>query len=348
MSRAQAGPGFRLDELARQLAVEHVGDGGVVVRQVASLGSAGPGDIAFVVDGKRRAELGRTAASAVIVPPAERDATALPRLVAANPYACYARVAALLNPPEVFAPGAHPTAVVHPSARVAASASVGPHAVVGADAELGEDVVVMAGTSVGARVRIGAGSRLHPRVVVYPGCTLGARVVVHSGAVIGADGFGMADDGGRWIKIPQIGSVVIGDDVEIGACTTIDRGSLDDTVIEDGAKLDNQIQIGHNCRIGAHTAIAGCAGLAGSVRVGRHCRIGGAAMISGHIDIADGVTISGGTVISGSIDQPGVYTGVFPARPHREWTRNAAQVGHLRELVRRVRDLEHRQAGKGE
>jgi UDP-3-O-[3-hydroxymyristoyl] glucosamine N-acyltransferase len=190
-------------------------------------------------------------------------------------------------------------------------------------------------------VRIGAHSRLHPNVTIYHECVIGERVILHSGVVIGSDGFGMAMDEGRWLKIPQIGRVVIGNDVEVGASTTIDRGALDDTVIEEGVKLDNQIQIGHNCHIGAHTAIAGCTGIAGSTRIGKYCMLGGNAMISGHLTIADRVVVSGGTLVAKSITAPGTYTAVFPMLPHAQWLKNAALVRHLDELMERVRGLEN-------
>lgn len=189
---------------------------------------------------------------------------------------------------------------------------------------------------------------LHANATVYDACVIGERGIIHSGAVIGADGFGMAMDEGKWVKIPQIGRVVIGSDVEIGANTTIDRGALGDTVIEDDVKLDNQIQIGHNCHIGAHTAIAGCVGIAGSVRIGRYCRIGGSAMIHGHIEIADNVEVSGGTLVPNSIRKAGKYTAVFPMSEHRDWTRNASLIRHLKDLRDRIRALETQRTDQGE
>jgi len=193
---------------------------------------------------------------------------------------------------------------------------------------------------VGEGVTIGDDSCLYPGVVVYPRCVLGARVILHSGVVIGADGFGIAKEEGRWIKIPQIGRVVIGDDVEIGANTTIDRGAIDDTLIEEGVKLDNHIQIGHNVRIGAHTAIAGCTGIAGSSEIGRHCVIGGGVRINGHIKIVDHVTVSGSTTVSHSLLKQGTYTGWYPSDEHGSWARNTAVVRHLAALLDRVRKLE--------
>ena len=257
--------------------------------------SRGPEELSFLANRKYQKLLASTRARAVSLGEEARDATALPRIVCKNPYAYYARVAAWSirrpRPTRI-----HPQAVVHSSARVATSVSVGPCAVIEEGAEIGDDAVIGANCFVGREVRIGSGTRLHAHATVYHDCVIGERVIIHSGAVIGADGFGMAMDEGRWLKIPQIGRVILGNDVEVGANTAIDRGALDDTVIEEGVKLDNQIQIGHNCRIGAHTAIAGCVGIAGSTRIGSFCQLGGSAMISGHLTIADRVVISGGTL----------------------------------------------------
>ncbi len=331
-----------LSELATRAEAALEGDGAVRVVRVASLESAGPGAIAFLSNPKFRARLALTRATAVIVTPDMAGHTPLPKLVSRNPYATYARVAAILHPAERAVPGVHPTAVVAEHARIAPSAEIGAHAVVGHGAVIGERVRIGAGCAIGSGATLGDDVLLHANVTIYDSCLIGPRTIVHSGAVIGADGFGMAEDEGRWLKIPQLGRVVVGADVEIGANTTIDRGAIDDTVVEDDVKLDNQIQVGHNCRIGAHTAIAGCTGIAGSTRIGKNCKIGGAAMISGHIDIADGVVISGGTLISDSITRPGVYTATFPALPHREWRQVASQLRRLRDLADRVRALEGR------
>ncbi|HWQ39060.1 MAG TPA: UDP-3-O-(3-hydroxymyristoyl)glucosamine N-acyltransferase [Burkholderiales bacterium] len=333
---------YSLSELVERFGGEIIGDPSVRVHQVAPLEAATDGHLAFLSNLRYQRQLATTRASAVIVNEEAREATQLPRIVCANPYAYYARVCALLNPRSKPAPGIDPRAVVDARAKVAPSAYVGPCAVIEADATLGDGVEVHAGCFVGRGAMVGAESVLAAGVTVYHGCVIGARAMVHSGAVIGADGFGMAMDAGRWIKIPQIGRVVIGDDVEIGANTTIDRGAMADTVIEDDVKLDNQIQIGHNCRIGAHTAIAGCVGIAGSTRIGRYCRIGGSAMIGGHLEIADHVEISGGTTIAKSILSPGTYTSVFPVSPHEEWLKNASVLRHLRDLRDRVRLLEER------
>jgi UDP-3-O-[3-hydroxymyristoyl] glucosamine N-acyltransferase len=332
--------GIPLRQLAERCGAELAGDGEVVIDRVATLESAGKGAIAFLANPKYRSHLAATHASAVIVAPVDAPATALPKLVTANPYAAYARVAALLHPARPPVPGIHPTAVIAPHARVDPSAAVGAHAVIGERSNIGERTAIGAGTVIGEDSSVGADCLLHARVVIYPRTVIGARAIIHSGAVIGADGFGMAEHNGQWLKVPQLGRVLIGADVEVGANTTIDRGAIGDTVIEDDVKLDNQIQIGHNCRIGAHTAIAGCVGIAGSTRIGRNCKIGGAAMISGHIEIADGTVVSASTGVFDSITTPGVYTGTMPALPHREWRHVAAATRRLRALVARVRELE--------
>ena len=334
-----------LSELAVRVAATLDGDGTVRIARVATLESAGPGTIAFLSNPKYRARLAATRAAAVIVAPDMAAHTPLPKLVSPNPYATYAKVAAILHPAAVAVPGIHATATVGEGARVAPSAMVGPHAVIGAGAAIGERARIGPGCAIGARVTIGDDALLYANVTIYDRCAIGPRTIVHSGAVIGADGFGMAEEEGHWLKIPQIGRVVVGADVEIGANTTIDRGALDDTVIEDDVKLDNQIQIGHNCRIGAHTAIAGCTGISGSVRIGRNCKIGGAAMIGGHIDIAEGTVISGSTQVFDPIVVPGVYTGTFPALLHGEWRHVASQVRRLRALAERVRALEKKASG---
>ena len=324
-----------LREIVERLGGEAVGEVAEPLTGVSTLDSAGPGHITFLANPKYRSRLGSTGAGAVIVGPGDRDAATIPRIVTDNPYAYYARTVALFNPEPPARPGIHPTAQVDPQATVAPSAEVGPYAVIGA-ARIGDGARIGAGCAIGSRVSIGAGTRLHPRVTIYEGCTLGDRCIVHSGVVIGADGFGMARADGRWIKIPQVGGVVIGDDVEIGANTCIDRGALDDTVIEEGVKLDNLIQVGHNCRIGAHTVIAGCTGIAGSVTIGRDCIIGGGVGLVGHIEICDHVTISGMTLVTKSIRKPGTYTSGFPALPHAEWLKNAVHLRRLHTLASRI------------
>jgi UDP-3-O-[3-hydroxymyristoyl] glucosamine N-acyltransferase len=320
---------WRLIEIAQKLDVECVGEGSVEIAQIATLEKATPECLSFLTNSRYRSQLASTRAAAVIVSESDRDATTLPRLISKNPYLTYALAAQLLNPEERPLPGIHPTAVVDASAQLAADVSVGPFAIVGPEARLDAGAVVGAHGSVGARVHLGAATRLMDGVTIYQDCKLGQRCLVHSGVVIGADGFGMAWSGERWIKIPQTGRVLIGDDVEIGANTTIDRGALDDTVIEEGVKLDNLIQIAHNVRIGAHTVIAGCAGISGSTHVGRYCRIGGGVGIVGHVEICDHATISGFSLITKSITEPGVYTSSIPSQPHKEWMETLATLRGL-------------------
>jgi len=295
-----------LGQIVARLGGRLAGDPGVLIRQVGSLDRAGAAQITFLSNNRNVAKLAATQAAAVILAPENEKLTTLPRIVCDAPYAYFAKVSQLFNPVASQAPGTHASAVVAKTAI------------------LGKGVSIGAGCVVGEGVTIGDDSCLYPRVVVYPGCSLGKRVIVHSGAVIGADGFGIAAEAGRWVKIPQIGAVRIGDDVEIGANTTIDRGALDDTVLEEGVKLDNLVQIAHNVRVGAHTAIAGCAGVAGSAEIGRHCTIGGAAVILGHLKLADHVHVSAGTLISRSILEPGTYTGIYPFDEHAAWQRSAA------------------------
>ena len=330
--------GLRLDEIVNRLGGSLEGDGSIIVSQVGSLTSAGAEQIAFLVSPKYRQQLQATRAAAVIVPPQFSGDTALPRIVHKNPYAYYARVVALLNPALQRPPGIHPSAVVN--SEIPASVSIGERVVVGAGVKFGENVTVYPGCVIGDGVSIGDDSLLYPNTVIYHNCVIGRRAVIQAGAIIGSDGFGFAKEGERWIKIPQIGRVVVGDDVEIGANTSIDRGALDDTVIGDGVKLDNQIQIAHNVVIGDHAAMAGCVGIAGSTKIGRRCTVGGAGMIIGHLELADDVHVSAGTMVTKSLRKPGQYTSIFPLEEHEEWLHNAAQIKRLAKLAERVAKLE--------
>ncbi len=337
MPEAQ-GVAFSLADIAALLGGDVLGDDQTLIRQVATLASAGEGEIGFLANMKYKSQLQSTRASAVIVSPDCADLLDRPRIVTANPYAYYARVATLLNPPVAQLPGIHPSAVS--ASELPASASIGPQVSIGAGVVLGENVTIHAGCVIADGVRIGEGSVLYPNVSIYQGCEIGRNAILHSGVVIGADGFGFAPDKGQWVKIPQIGRVVIGDDVEIGASTTVDRGALDDTIIGDGCKLDNQIQIGHNCVIGKHCVVAACAAIAGSVTLQNKVIVGGAAMIAGHVTIASGAVISGGSLVMKNITRPGQYTSVFPLEEHGNWLHNAAQIRHLAKLAERVSDLE--------
>lgn len=329
----------RVDEIVARFGGELKGDGSRLIVQVATLERAGPGDISFLANQKYRARLKTTLAGAVILGSQAAADCPVACIVCAEPYAYFARVAQWLNPASHAAPGCHTAAVSESD--LPASASIAAGAVVGKGCAIGEGVVIGPGCVIGEGVVIGADSLLHANVSVYAGCVMGRRAIVHAGVVIGADGFGFArEEDGSWIKIPQIGRVVIGDDVEIGANTTIDRGALDDTVIEDGVKLDNQIQVGHNVRIGARSALAGCVGIAGSARIGRRCTVGGGAVILGHIEIADDVNISAGTLVAKSIPQAGTYTAAVPFLDHAGWLKNFSHLRHLDALADRIRALE--------
>jgi UDP-3-O-[3-hydroxymyristoyl] glucosamine N-acyltransferase len=331
-------------DLARLLAGELVGDGQLLMTRIAPLETADAQSISFLSNPRYQAQLASTQAGCVIVGPAQRELAAGRGacIVCSDPYLAFARLtqwwAAQIRP--LPAPGVHPTAVVEPGAQVHASASVGAMAFVGAGARVAADAVIGAQAFVGAGAVVGAGTRLSARASLGEACRIGQRGIVHGGVVIGADGFGFAPAEGRWEKIEQLGAVRIGDDVEIGANTCIDRGALDDTVIEDGVKLDNLVQIGHNVHIGAHTAFAGCVGVAGSARIGRHCTAGGGAIILGHLQIADHVHISAATVITRSILKAGQYSGLFPFDDNASWEKNAATLRNLHAMRDRLRALE--------
>ena len=325
MARARK---YRLAEIVERFGGELIGNPRTPISQVATLQSATSEQIGFLAHGKYRRQLAHTQAGAVILGRNDSALTDLPRIVCDDPYLYFARVSALFNPQVPAQAGVHRTAVVEAGTKVPASASIGAGAYIGRGVRLGKGVTIGPGCCLGDGVELGADSRLHARVTIYGGCRLGARVEVHSGVVIGADGFGIVMEGGRWRKIPQVGAVLIGDDVEIGANSCIDRGALDDTVLEDGVKLDNLVQVGHNVRIGAHTAIAGCTGIAGSTRIGRNCMIGGAASIVGHLDIADGVVIHAAAVVTKSLRKPGTYSG-HPAEDSRSWAVHTAKLRRL-------------------
>jgi len=335
---AAAGVVLSLADIAARLGGDVLGDGETRIHQVATLASAGEGEIGFLTNPKYRGQLQTTRAAAVILAPEFADAVSLPRIVCGNPYAYYARLAALLNPPAAALPGIHASASC--ASAVPASASIGANVSIGAGVRLGEGVVIHPGCVIGDGAAIGEGSVLHANVTVYHGCEIGRRCILHSGAVIGADGFGFAPDGGQWVKIPQIGRVIIGDEVEIGANTTIDRGTLDDTRIGDGSKLDDLVQIAHNCVVGRHCVIAGCTGIAGSTTLGDNVVIGGAGMLTGHLSIVSGTVISGGSLVMKDISKAGRYTSIFPFEEHSRWLRNASQIRHLARLAERVAELE--------
>jgi len=318
---------FSLGELAVRFGLELRGAPELRVSRVATLSQATSGSLSFLANSRYRRSLGETRASAVVLAPSEADGCPVAALISPNPYLSYARIALLFHADTAVSPGIHPSAVVAGSARIAPSAAVGPLAVIEEDVELGERVDIGPGCIVQKGARVGADTRLVARVNLYAGVQIGKRCILHAGAVIGADGFGFALDGGSWVKVPQVGSVRIGDDVEIGANTTIDRGAIEDTVVEQGAKLDNQIQVGHNVVIGAHTAIAACTGISGSTTLGKRCMIGGMVGFAGHLTIADDVVITGCSLVSASIREAGSYSSGMPTVPTRAWRR---MVAHLR------------------
>jgi UDP-3-O-[3-hydroxymyristoyl] glucosamine N-acyltransferase len=320
---------FSLGELAVRYGLTLRGEPGIKVRSVATLSHAEPGTISFLANSRYRKLLETTRASAVVLRAEDESHCPVPALIDPNPYLAYARIAGLLHPEPRREPGIHASAVVGPRAKVAASASIGPLAVVEDDAEIGERAAIGPGCIVQAGAKVGADSVLVASVNLYPGVTLGARCILHAGAVVGADGFGFAGNAGAWVKVPQVGSVRIGDDVEIGASTTIDRGAIDDTVVENGVKLDNQIQVGHNVVIGAHTAIAACTGISGSTVIGQRCMIGGMVGFAGHLTIADDVVVTGCSLVSASIKKAGSYSSGMPTVETRVWRR---MVAHLRRL----------------
>lgn len=319
------------------------GDGCQAVTGLATLETATPEQLSFLANPKYRSQLARTRACAVIIAPDMADQCPVTAIVTPQPYLYFARVSLWLANELPARPGIHPTAVVE--SRVPATVCIGPQAWIGPGVNLGENVIVGAQCRIGRGVALGDASRLFPAVTLYPDCQIGKRALIHSGAVIGADGFGFArGDDGAWVKIAQTGRVVIGDDVEIGANTTIDRGTLEDTVVENGVKLDNQIQIGHNVHIGAHTAMAGCVGVAGSTLIGTRCTVGGGAVILGHLTLADDVNVSAGTLVAKSITLPGSYTGTVPFMAHDEWLKNFSRLRHLDAMADKIRALEKRLA----
>ena len=329
-----------LGEIAAVCDAELRGDPADEITNVASLHNAAPGDLTFYANKRYRADLETTRASGVMLAATDVPACPTASLITDDPYLAYAKAARFLNPAPEFAPGIHPAAVVEANADIAAACFIGANAVIGRNAAIGAGTYIGPGCVVEADVKIGDHCHIHSCVTLMERVEIGTRVLVHPGVVIGADGYGIANDSGRWLKIPQLGSVIIGDDVEIGANTTIDRGAIENTVIEAGVKIDNQVQIGHNVRVGEHTAIAGAAVVAGSTTIGRRCMIGGASAITGHIEIADDVVITGMSGVSNSIGEAGVYSSGVPVTDNLTWRRNMVRFRHLDELARRVAALE--------
>jgi UDP-3-O-[3-hydroxymyristoyl] glucosamine N-acyltransferase len=338
-----------LPQIVQQLGGTVSASSDVKIHRVGSLQLAEAGAIGFFNDTKYTAQLKNTRASAVIIAPQHASLTNIPQIITDNPYAYFAKVSQLLNPPFSASKGVHSSAVVHASTVIPATCSIGANVVIEANVTIGNNVIIGAGCVVERNSSISDNTVLEANVTIKHATQIGKNCHLFSGCVIGNDGFGYAEEtreskSKRWIKIPQVGRVIIQDDVDIGANTTIDRGAIDDTIIEEGAKLDNLIQIAHNCHIGAHTVIAGCVGIAGSAIIGKHCRIGGAAMILGHLNIADEVTISPGSMIMRSINKAGTYTALMPSQAHEDWLKTAANIRHLTphltQLTDKIKHLE--------
>ncbi|KAB7769619.1 UDP-3-O-(3-hydroxymyristoyl)glucosamine N-acyltransferase [Xanthomonas sacchari] len=327
---------YTADEIAERFGLQVHGDGSVAVRGVATLAQAGPGQLSFLANPRYRAQLADSTAAIVVLRADDAEAAPGTALIARDPYVAFAKIAALFDVAPLRPPGIHPSASIDPSAQVAASAHIGAFVSIGARSVVGEGCVIGPGCVIGEDCQVGAGSELIARVTLVTRVRLGQRVRVHPGAVLGADGFGLAMDAGRWIKVPQLGGVRIGDDCEIGANTCVDRGALEDTTLEEDVRLDNLVQVAHNVHIGAHSAIAGCTGIAGSAKIGRYVMLGGAVGVVGHLEICDKVVVTGKSVVRNSIHEPGEYSSGTPLTDNRTWRKNAARFKQLDALARRI------------
>ncbi|MEM6051255.1 UDP-3-O-(3-hydroxymyristoyl)glucosamine N-acyltransferase [Erwinia sp. P7711] len=333
---------IRLADLAQQLDAELHGDGDLVISGIASMQSAQSGQITFLSNSRYREQLATCKASAVVLLAEDLECVQGAALVVKDPYLTYARMAQILDTTPQPATNIAPSAVIDPSAKLGQHVSVGANAVIESGVELGDNVVIGAGCFIGKNTRIGKGSRLWANVSVYHEIQIGEHCLIQSGTVIGADGFGYANDRGNWVKIPQLGTVIIGDRVEIGACTTIDRGALDNTRIGNGVIIDNQCQIAHNVVIGDNTAVAGGVIMAGSLKIGRYCMIGGASVINGHMEICDKVTVTGMGMVMRPITEPGVYSSGIPLQPNKTWRKTAALVMNIDEISKRLKAIERK------
>lgn len=328
-------PAYTASMLAARFGLELRGEDHAIAG-VGTLADAGPEQLAFLANPRYRAQLAETRAGVVVLREADVEGRQGCALIARDPYVAYAKIAALFEPKPTFVAGVHPTAFVDPTALVDPAASIGPHVSIGAGSVVAAGARVGPGCVIGDACVIGEDCALVARATLVTRVRLGKRVLLHPGVVLGADGFGIAMDAGHWIKVPQLGGVVIGDDCEIGANTTIDRGALDDTILENDVRLDNQIQIGHNVHIGAHTAMAGCSAVAGSARIGRHCLIGGGAGVLGHLEVCDRVIITAMSLVTHSIRAPGEYSSGTPLMDNRSWRKSAARYKQLDRIARRL------------
>lgn len=332
---------YRLQDLAERFDCQLEGDSNTYIDSVCTLQNGKPNAISFLANSRYRRYLSTTNAAAVILKPEETAQCPVAVLRHANPYLCYARIAALLSDSDKrIKSDIHKSATIHPTAKLGKNIAIGPDCFIDEGVSIGDNCRIGPGVVLFAGVQIGEYGTLYANITVYQNCIIGKRVILHAGVVIGADGFGIALNGDEWIKIPQLGRVVIGDNVEIGACTSVDRGAIDDTVIEDGVKLDNQIQIGHNVHIGAHTAIAGCTGIAGSSTIGKRCHIGGMVAVIGHLELADDVRINARSIVTKSITEAGTYSSGTPLQSNKKWLRNRARFGQLDDMAKRLNKIE--------
>lgn len=331
---------YTLAELVERVGGLIVGDASTVISSVASLDKASSGQLSFLVSSKHRASLKTTNASVVVLTEKHQTLTEIPCIVVDNPQLVFARIAKLFEPKVNVVLGIDGNASVDASSKISESASVAAQCVIGANTTIADHVCIGAGSVIGNNCSIDASSRIFPNVTILDNVVIGKNVIIYPGAVLGGDGFGFANEDGQWVKIPQLGKVIIGDDVEIGANTTIDRGALDDTIIGQGVKLDNQIQVAHNVEIGAHTAVAGCVGIAGSTRIGKYCTIAGGVGLSGHLNITDNVHITAMSLVTKSINEPGAYSSGTPLQVNAKWHRNYVRFMQLDDMAKRLKQIE--------
>ncbi|VAW58973.1 UDP-3-O-[3-hydroxymyristoyl] glucosamine N-acyltransferase [hydrothermal vent metagenome] len=338
---------YKLKQLAEHLGAQLHGDENTVINFVATVDKAKEGDISFITSAKYTKVLKKTLASAVIVREDMLENTTVPALVVNNPRAAYAKIVALFCPPQLPEAGIHDSAVINPTAQIAGSVYIGANTVIEENVVIAENVIIEAGCVIGRNCKIGKSTRLYPNVTVYYGCEIGEECILHSSSVVGADGFGFEFDETQWLKIPQVGGVKMGNKVEIGACSVIDRGALNDTIIEEDVKLDNHVHIAHNVNIGAHTVMASGVAVAGSTKVGKNCMVGGMAGIRDNIEITDNVMISAMTSVSKSLKESGSYSSMSPIDETKKWRKNTVRIRQLDDMAKRIRKLEKQIENKG-
>lgn len=332
---------YTLSQIAELLGAELDGDGALEISKIATLANAHSGHIAFLANKKYRSQLETTQASAVILSPDDSPFFSGNKIIVVNPYVTYAKLAQLMDTtPRSAEAGIHPSAIIHPTAQISSSAAIGAGAIIEAYAFIDDNVQIGPNSFIGEHVKIASGTKLWPNVTIYHDVEIGADCLFQANSVIGSDGFGYANERGQWIKIPQLGSVIIGNKVEVGASTTIDRGALDDTIIHSNVIIDNQCQIAHNVEINTGTAVAGCTVLAGSVTIGKNCQIGGMSAINGHMSVCDGVIITGMSMVTKSITEPGVYSSGMPHTTNKEWRKSIAHLRNLSDMKNRLKALE--------